>query len=56
MALVEDDYAWVTRELCPRRQHCGGRIVSVLEGGYDPSALARSVVAHLKALMAEELS
>ena len=27
-----------------------GRIVSVLEGGYDPAALARSVVAHLQVL------
>jgi acetoin utilization deacetylase AcuC-like enzyme len=54
MALIEDDFAWVTRELCVLAdRHCGGRIVSVLEGGYDPSALARSVVAHLQ-VMAEE--
>ncbi len=52
--LVEDDFAWVTRELCGLAdRHCDGRIVSVLEGGYDPSALARSVVAHLQ-VMAEE--
>ncbi|HHO70532.1 MAG TPA: histone deacetylase family protein, partial [Halothiobacillus sp.] len=30
-----------------------GRIVSMLEGGYEPGALARSVAAHLKALMGE---
>ena len=54
MALVEDDFAWVTRELCAlAARHCGGRVVSVLEGGYDPSALARSTVAHLQ-VMAEE--
>ena len=54
MALVEDDFAWVTRELCAlAERHCGGRVVSVLEGGYDPSALARSTVAHLQ-VMAEE--
>jgi acetoin utilization deacetylase AcuC-like enzyme len=54
MALVEDDFAWVTRELSRvADRHCDGRIVSVLEGGYDPSALARSVVAHLQ-VMAEE--
>ena len=54
MALIEDDFAWVTRELSRLAdRHCDGRIVSVLEGGYDPSALARSVVAHLQ-VMAEE--
>jgi acetoin utilization deacetylase AcuC-like enzyme len=54
MSLVEDDFAWVTRELCAlAERHCGGRVVSVLEGGYDPSALARSTVAHLQ-VMAEE--
>ncbi len=53
MALVDDDYAWVTRELCRiADRHAHGRIVSVLEGGYDPPALARSVVAHLR-VMAE---
>ena len=51
MGLVEDDYAWITRELMTvARVHAGGRIVSCLEGGYNLSALARSVVAHLKAL------
>jgi len=56
MALFEEDFAWVTRELCGlAERHCDGRIVSVLEGGYDPAALARSVVAHLK-MLAEERS
>jgi acetoin utilization deacetylase AcuC-like enzyme len=32
------------------REHAGGRIVSCLEGGYELSALGRSVVAHLKVL------
>ena len=32
------------------RQHCGGRIISTLEGGYNLEALARSVAAHLQAL------
>jgi acetoin utilization deacetylase AcuC-like enzyme len=51
MALVEDDFAWVTRELCRLAEiHASGRVVSVLEGGYDPMALARSVVAHLTAM------
>ena len=51
MGLVEDDYAWITREIMKVAQmHSHGRIVSCLEGGYNLSALARSVVAHLKVL------
>ena len=51
MALVEADYAWMTRQLMAvAEQHCEGRIVSCLEGGYNLSALGRSVVAHVKAL------
>jgi len=51
MALVEADYAWITREvMAVARQHAHGRIVSCLEGGYNLSALGRSVVAHVKAL------
>jgi acetoin utilization deacetylase AcuC-like enzyme len=51
MALVEADYAWMTRELMEvAKEHAQGRIVSCLEGGYNLSALARSVVAHLKVL------
>ena len=49
---VESDYAWVTRQIKDvAERHAGGRIVSVLEGGYDLSALARSVAAHLKVLI-----
>jgi len=51
MALVEADYAWLTtrlKQVAERYAH--GRIVSCLEGGYNLSALGRSVVAHLKAL------
>jgi acetoin utilization deacetylase AcuC-like enzyme len=51
MALVEADYAWITRQLVEvARRHAGGRIVSCLEGGYNLSALGRSVAAHVKAL------
>ena len=51
LALFEEDFAWVTRELVALAEiHAQGRIVSVLEGGYDPGALARSVMAHLKAM------
>jgi acetoin utilization deacetylase AcuC-like enzyme len=51
LGLVEDDYAWITRELKGvADRHAGGRIVSCLEGGYNLGALARSVAAHLKVL------
>jgi acetoin utilization deacetylase AcuC-like enzyme len=51
MGLVEDDYAWITQTLVAVADaHAQGRIVSCLEGGYALSALARSVVAHLRVL------
>lgn len=51
LRLVEDDYAWLTQQLkIVADKHCDGKIVSVLEGGYALSSLARSVVAHVKAL------
>jgi acetoin utilization deacetylase AcuC-like enzyme len=50
--LYEPDYRWVTDKLrAIADQHCEGRIVSVLEGGYDLSALGRSVVAHVNGLI-----
>jgi acetoin utilization deacetylase AcuC-like enzyme len=52
LALTEADYHWVTREILGvARRHCEGRIVSTLEGGYALSALGRSVVTHLDALL-----
>jgi len=51
LALVEDDYAWMTRELMKvAGRHSDGRIVSMLEGGYNLGALGRSAVAHVKTL------
>ncbi|GAB3079083.1 histone deacetylase family protein [Bordetella muralis] len=51
MALVEADYSWMTEQIMQMAdRHAQGRIVSMLEGGYNLSALARSVVAHLRAL------
>jgi acetoin utilization deacetylase AcuC-like enzyme len=51
MRLVESDYAWITQQLIHVAQRfCHGRIVSVLEGGYNLSALGRSVTAHIKTL------
>ena len=50
--LTEHDYAWITREIkAIADTHAGGRIISVLEGGYALPALARSVLAHLSALL-----
>jgi acetoin utilization deacetylase AcuC-like enzyme len=51
LGLLEADYAWVTdrlRELAAQTSE--GRMVSMLEGGYVLSSLARSVTAHIKAL------
>lgn len=51
LGLVETDYAWITqRIMAAARRHARGRIVSTLEGGYNPSALGRSVETHLRAL------
>jgi acetoin utilization deacetylase AcuC-like enzyme len=51
MRLVEADYAWITQQvMAVAKEHAQGRIVSCLEGGYNLSALGRSVVAHVKAL------
>lgn len=53
LALVEEDYDWMTRELMGvAAEYSGGRIVSMLEGGYNFAALGRSTVAHVKALAA----
>ena len=51
--LVEEDYTWVTDRLLEvAAAHAGGRLVSVLEGGYDLQALAASAAAHVSRLMA----
>lgn len=51
MELTEDDFTWITDELCKiADRHCGGRVVSVLEGGYNLDALKRSVKSHIKVL------
>ncbi len=50
--LTEDDYVWITRRLMEIADGCaGGRVVSVLEGGYDLEGLARSAAAHVTTLM-----
>jgi len=51
--LAEADYTWATGVLARQAaRHCGGRLVSTLEGGYDLAALGASAAAHVRALMA----
>lgn len=51
LGLVEADYAWITEQVMAVAQRWAqGRVVSCLEGGYNLSALGRSVVAHVKVL------
>ena len=50
--LVEADFAWATQKIMDVADRCaGGRVVSLLEGGYDLEALAYSAAAHVTALM-----
>jgi acetoin utilization deacetylase AcuC-like enzyme len=52
LRLVEADFMWATEKLAEAAsRHCNGRIVSMLEGGYDLTALARSVGVHVRTLM-----
>ena len=51
LRLVQDDYVWITefiKDVAAR--HAKGRIVSMLEGGYDLPSLADSAMAHVKTL------
>jgi acetoin utilization deacetylase AcuC-like enzyme len=51
LGFLEADYAWATDQMRRIAEvHGGGRIISMLEGGYVLSALSRSVSAHIKAL------
>jgi acetoin utilization deacetylase AcuC-like enzyme len=50
--LIEPDFAWATQEIMEVADGCAdGRIVSLLEGGYDLEALAGSAAVHATALM-----
>ncbi len=52
LRLQTADFAWITEELVAvSDRHCGGRLVSVLEGGYDLGALAASAAVHVRGLM-----
>jgi len=52
MELDDEDFGWITREVMAiAADVCGGRIVSVLEGGYSGAGLAGGCAAHVRALM-----
>jgi acetoin utilization deacetylase AcuC-like enzyme len=52
LAWVEDDYRWLTEALVDvAARHCQGRVISVLEGGYNIKDLAMSAAAHVRVLM-----
>jgi acetoin utilization deacetylase AcuC-like enzyme len=52
LRLETEDFAWITDALLAvARDHCDGRVVSVLEGGYDLEALAASAAIHVRGLM-----
>ena len=49
---TDRDYVWVTEKLIEiADRHAGGRVVSTLEGGYNPTALGSAAAAHVKTLM-----
>ncbi|WP_106746534.1 histone deacetylase family protein [Yoonia maritima] len=51
MRLQTDDFGWVTQRLCDvADEHCEGRVVSMLEGGYDLNALGDAARAHVSVL------
>jgi acetoin utilization deacetylase AcuC-like enzyme len=51
LQLQDDDYGWITTELREIAERlCDGRIVSLLEGGYDLDALASAAAAHVGVL------
>ena len=55
LELEEPDFGWVTSRLLEAAQHhAKGRLVSILEGGYDLKALAGSAAAHVQALMTQD--
>ena len=52
LRLDTEDFGWMTDQLLAVADtHCKGRLVSVLEGGYDLTALAASAALHVRRLM-----
>jgi len=54
LMLDEKDFRWITELIVAEaNRYAGGRVVSLLEGGYDLGALAQSAAAHVRVLMAD---
>ena len=54
MCYAQEDFAFATKEVVDlAKDVCNGRVVSVLEGGYNIEALAASVLEHVKELARE---
>ena len=52
--VTTEDYAWVTRKLMDvANECCQGRVVSMLEGGYDLRSLQQATLAHVRVLMGQ---
>jgi acetoin utilization deacetylase AcuC-like enzyme len=52
LRLLEPDFVWITEQVLEAAsKHCGGKLVSSLEGGYDLDALAASTALHVETLM-----
>ena len=52
LRLDTEDFGWITDQLLAVADECcGGRVVSILEGGYDLRALAASAALHVRRLM-----
>jgi len=52
LQLTEPDFAWATAKIAEvAEKHAQGRLVSMLEGGYNLAALAKSVAVHVNVLM-----
>lgn len=52
LRLTEADYVWLTTQIAKiAKVHCDGRLISVLEGGYQLDALAQCVPAHINAMV-----
>ncbi|MBN1130524.1 MAG: histone deacetylase [Chitinispirillaceae bacterium] len=51
-SISDDGFSRLTANVVAlAREQCGGRIVSMLEGGYNPDGLASAAIAHVKALL-----
>jgi acetoin utilization deacetylase AcuC-like enzyme len=52
LELEAEDFGWITAELASlAKRHSGGRLISLLEGGYNLDALGASAAAHVRALL-----